>query len=661
MPSDLIRGWIPVRRQKMRSNKENENEARFSKIGLRSSIVRRSAASEYKPRHATELRRCCRQCNCRRRPLPATATQLNAKHEVARAAGGLDAEHSMPQSIRLRLSAFLPFRQICSCAIAVAAAMAPVCGHAAPAVAQIDQPARPAAEAAKTAPAAVPPAGKSVAESKREAGPRGGAAEGQTAQDHKSSADRTNLADKKLPAAVTTEQKLDLPGRTLRFQATAGAIPLFDADSGKLRAEMAYIAYTIGEPTAGRPVTFVFNGGPGASSAYLNIGALGPWRLPLDHITASAPSRLTPNAETWLDFTDLVFIDPPGTGYSRLAGGDGVRRQFWSVDGDADAIAVFIRKWIAQNQRQQAAKFLVGESYGGVRALKVARVLEQSQGVGVRGLVLLSPVLDFTHLSGRRHAPMTFVDHLPSMAATAQALAGKFDRSSLAAVEAYAKGDYLADLMRGINDKAAIARMSVKLVTLTGLDEALIKQRAGRIDVETFRRELYRSRGLVGSMYDATVTAFDPTPTASDSEFPDPVLDATQAPLTSAMTDLYQNKLNWRVEQPYRVLNGGISSRWNWGRGRRAPQVVDELRTVLASDRLTQVLIAHGASDLVTPYFANKLILEQLPVYGSPRRARLNVYGGGHMFYSRDASRRELRDDAEALYRTALSPEPAGE
>lgn len=528
--------------------------------------------------------------------------------------------------------------------LAVAAtASALVLSLGAPALPQAQRQAPPATESARTAApvpvAPVPEAGRS--EDKQASGGRG-------AQE----------VARKLPADAVSEHALDLPGRTLRFKATAGSIPLFDADSGKLEAELAYTAYVAGGPAAARPVTFLFNGGPGAASAYLNIGALGPWRLPFDAITASAPTALVPNAETWLDFTDLVFIDPPGTGYSRLNGGDELRRQYWSVDGDAEAIAVFIRKWIEQNGRQRAAKFLVGESYGGLRALKVARFLERNQGVGVRGLVLVSPVLDFGNFGQRRHAPWSFVAHLPSMAATAQELNGRFDRTALAAAEAYASGDYLADLMRGERDQAAVERITARLAPLTGLDPALIKRLGGRIDTGTFQRELYRARGLVGSAYDATVTAFDPTPTAAETHYPDPVLDATKAPLVSAMTELYQSVLNWRVEQPYRLLNGDINSRWNWGRGRAPVQVVDELRTALASDRRARVLIAHGASDLVTPYFANKLILDQLPAYGAPERARLAVYGGGHMFYSRDASRRELKRDAEALYRAALAPEP---
>jgi carboxypeptidase C (cathepsin A) len=169
-------------------------------------------------------------------------------------------------------------------------------------------------------------------------------------------------AQRQLPADATTDQTVDLAGRTLRFKATAGSIPLNKADDGSLLAEIAYVAYVM-PGDARRPVTFVFNGGPGAASAYLNIGAIGPWRLPFDRLAVSSPPALQPNAETWLDFTDLVFIDPPSTGYSRLAAsGDEARRQFWSVDGDADALAVFIRKWVEQAGRQQSVKFIVGES-----------------------------------------------------------------------------------------------------------------------------------------------------------------------------------------------------------------------------------------------------------------------------------------------------------
>jgi carboxypeptidase C (cathepsin A) len=379
--------------------------------------------------------------------------------------------------------------------------------------------------------------------------------------------------------------------------------------------------------------------------------------LPLDRLAVSVPPMLRPNGETWLDFTDLVFIDPPGTGYSRIAAsGDDARRRFWSVDGDAEALAVFIRKWIEQAGRQTSVKFLAGESYGGFRAPKIARKL-QDQGVGIRGLVMISPVIDFASFGERRHLPMSWVAHLPSMAATALDTKGQFDREALREVERYAAGDYLLDLLKGERDAAAVARISARVAALTGLDPTLVKRLAGRVDTGTFQRELHRADGLIGSAYDPNVTAYDPYPTSPSSHYSDPVLDDTRAPITTAMTDLYQRVLNWRVDRPYNLLNHEVSSRWDWGRGRTGPEVVDDLRNDLANDPLVRVLVVHGANDLVTPYFASQLLLDQFPVYGSADRLKLSVYAGGHMFYNRDASRRALRGDAEALFHAAMKSE----
>ncbi len=465
----------------------------------------------------------------------------------------------------------------------------------------------------------------------------------------------------RLPADSTTRHSIDLPAtaelpaRTITFTATAGSIPLNDLENGNVQAEIAFVSYVTGD--AGRPVTFLFNGGPGAASAYLDVGAVGPWRVPLDNVTSSAVPEAVPNSETWLDFTDLVFIDPVLTGYSHIVGSnDALRRQLLSVDGDADALSLVIRKWIDRNGRQGSVKFIVGESYGGFRVPKVARRLND-QGVGLRGLVMISPVLDFNNFTPRRHNPMTFVIRLPSMAATVLQATAPFDRGALREVEAYASGDYLRDLMRGEADAAAIARMTPRIAAYTGIDPGEVKKLGARIDIQTFRRELKRSRGMVASIYDPTVTAFDPTPHAAESRFSDPVLDAIGPPLTGAMTALYQGLLKWRVDQPYRLLNEEVNSQWNWGRGHTGPEVVDDLRDAVAADRNLYALVAHGASDLVTPYFGTQLILDQMPVFGSADRIKLAVYGGGHMFYTRDASRRAFRADVQALYRAALQKE----
>jgi carboxypeptidase C (cathepsin A) len=249
------------------------------------------------------------------------------------------------------------------------------------------------------------------------------------------------------------------------------------------------------------------------------------------------------------------------------------------------------------------------------------------------------------------------------MAAAVREAKSPFDREALREVERYAATDYLVDLARGERDIAAVERISARVAQFTGLDPALVRRLAGRVDTRTFLRERNRDRGLIGSMYDATITGIDPDPGAANSRRDDPVLDAIRAPLSTAMTDLYARTLKWRVEEPYQLLNSRVSSRWDWGGGRATHDIVDELRGVLAHDPRLRVLIAHGASDLVTPYFENQMIVDQFPPFASPDRLKLSVYGGGHMFYTRDASRRALREDALQLFRAreqAANPSPRG-
>jgi carboxypeptidase C (cathepsin A) len=468
-----------------------------------------------------------------------------------------------------------------------------------------------------------------------------------------------NAPQARLPADSVTEHAVQLPGRLVQFKATAGTIPLLNGETRALQAEIAFVAYTRDGDSAARPLTFIFNGGPGAASAYLQLGAIGPWRIDLAKPLPSDVPALLPNSETWLEFTDLVFVDPVGTGYSRFAeSNDAVRRQFWSVNGDRDALAVFIRKWIEKFGRQASPKFLAGESYGGFRVAKIARELHNSQGVGISGLVLISPALDMSFVYPRRHSPLTWTMRLPSMAAAALESAkpgAAFDREALREVEAYSAGDYLVDLVHGERDKEAVARISARVALFTGLDPSLVRRLAGRIDSATFRREFNRTRGLVGSAYDSTITAYDPYPTSERTDYEDPMLHAMGPPLTSAMTDLYQRLLKWRVDDRYRLLSNEVSGAWNWGSGAATPQAIDDLRELLAQDSRLRILVTHGANDLVTPYFATQMALDQLPVFGSADRLRLSVYGGGHMYYSRDSSRGALRDDVEKLFAAVLA------
>jgi carboxypeptidase C (cathepsin A) len=452
----------------------------------------------------------------------------------------------------------------------------------------------------------------------------------------------------RLPPDSTTKQTLALPGRTLAFTATAGSIRLFD-DKGEPQADIAYTAYQLdGAEARTRPVTFFLNGGPGAASAYMQLGNAGPWRLPINAGAPSASPDLQPNAETWLDFTDLVFIDPVGTGYSRfVASGDEVRKKFYSVDGDAGSIALTIRRWLEKSDRLLSPKFVATESYGGIRGPKIVRNLQREQGVGVRGLILVSPVLDFREFSGS--SILQYVWSLPSMAAVARETKGPVTTADMADVERYARGEFLADLIKGEADVEATTRLADKVADLTGIDQAVSRRLAGRFDVAEFRREFDRKSGKVTGRYDASVSGFDPYPDSSFYHFGDPSGDTLIAPLTSAVVDLTTRKLNWRPDGSYELLNGSVERAWDFGRGLQPPESISQLREILALDPKLKVLVAHGLFDLATPYFGSKILLDQLPAFAGPPRVKLVVYPGGHMFYSRDASRGALRAEAQAL------------
>ena len=475
-------------------------------------------------------------------------------------------------------------------------------------------------------------------------GARGNASDPPAAEQHR------------LPPDSTTRHTLALPGRTLDFTATAGSIPLFN-DKREPQADIAFTAYQLnGADARTRPVTFLFNGGPGASSAWLQFGAAGPWRLAInaDAVTSSASPDPMPNAETWLDFTDLVFIDPVGTGYSRfVATGEEVRKRFYSVDGDVNAIALVIRRWLEKSDRLLSPKFVAGESYGGIRGPKIVRNLQVDQGVGVRGLILVSPLFDYREFTGS--SLLQYVWSLPSMAAVAREAKavketeGAVTRADLADVERYAQGEFLSDLIKGSADAEATTRLADKVAALTGIDQAVSRRLAGRLGVGEFRREFDRRNGKVTGRYDASVSGFDPYPDSSSHRFGDPSGDPLVAPLTSAAVDLTRRKLNWRPDGSYQLLNGAVQGAWDFGRGINPPESLSQLRQILALDPKLKLLVAHGLFDLATPYFGSKILLDQLPAYASPERVKLVVYPGGHMFYSRDGARQAFRSEVEAL------------
>ena len=453
---------------------------------------------------------------------------------------------------------------------------------------------------------------------------------------------------KHLPPDVRRPQRLALPDRCLAFDSIAGSINVPDRDGGP-RAEIAYVAYLLnGADAASRPIAFALNGGPGAGSVWLQLGALGPWRLPMQGLTPSAPPTLTDNEDTWLDFADLVFLDPPGTGYSRpRAPAEAEKANVWSVDGDVGVLAEAVRRFLVEHGRLQSPKFIVGESYGGFRAPKIAKTLASELGVGVRGVILLSPVLDFGAFSEGLSNPFPYLTRLPSYAATAREAKGPVARADLADVEAYAEGDYLADWLAGPRDKVSVARKVARVAALTGLPAEVVRRYGGDLDESDFLRERGLLLGRKFAFYDATLSAGATAPDWPDPE--DPVLPGFEPALTSAVTALYRERLGWRIDDLYETLNGAVSRNWSWGHGLSAPESLGALSQMFALDPAFRALVAHGLTDVQAPYFASVLELKRLPPFAEPERLSLAVYPGGHMFYARDASRKAFREAARRL------------
>ena len=456
-----------------------------------------------------------------------------------------------------------------------------------------------------------------------------------------------------LPADRTVPQSTVIAGATISYQATVGTLPLYDA-KGKKTGEVVYTAYVVPGRGPARPVTFAFNGGPGAASAFLNYGAIGPKRVQFgaqgDAPSDSPAARDNPNS--WLDFTDLVFIDPVGTGYSRsLLDEAETKKTFFTADTDIGYLSRIVADWLTKNGRMTSPKYLVGESYGGYRVPRLAYNLQSQLGVGLNGIVMVSPALSPRTIFGDTIAlsPMNYVATLPSMAAGQLERQGKLSGpAALADVEAYARGEFITDLLRGRADPQAIERLTTRVSGYTGMDPKLVRQLEGRIDVRTYLREIHRDTKSIGSIYDSNVTAFDPYPEAAQQQSNDPILDAGMAPVTGAAVDLMTRIVGWKADARYNLLSYSVNAAWDWDRNDDA---IADLRKAVSVDPKMAVVIAHGMDDLSCPYFASRLVIDQLPTFGKPNRVQLALYPGGHMFYSRADSSAAFRATALGIYR----------
>lgn len=457
-----------------------------------------------------------------------------------------------------------------------------------------------------------------------------------------------------LPPPQVTEHSLTLGGRKLDYQAKAGTLSLLSG-KGEVTAEIFYVAYTQQSPAPAkeRPITFVFNGGPGAASAYLHLGALGPRVLATapDGEFLPPPQKLIDNPDSWLDMSDLVFVDPVGTGYSREAPGQDTKA-FWGVDQDASSVGAFIRLYLAQNGRTASPLFLAGESYGGFRAALLARTLQEDVGLSPSGIVLISPALEFMLVRPDQFDQLHWALELPSLAATrlrADGVSGEALRDRLAEVEHYALGDYLTALTSGLEQGGKLA--SGRVAEITGLPLDLVERNFARVPTGLFAREFQRAKGKVLSPYDALVATSDIAPASARIEGPDPVLDRSVPVLTSAFVAYARNELNYRTDVSYRLLNGEVSHNWDYGTsGQGYAGVMNDLQRARSLNPSLGVIIVNGYTDLVTPYLATRYLVNQIPTLADAKPIRLDVVEGGHMMYLRPDGRLALKEAASELY-----------
>jgi carboxypeptidase C (cathepsin A) len=422
--------------------------------------------------------------------------------------------------------------------------------------------------------------------------------------------------------------------------------------------EMFHVDYILnGTDPATRAVTFLVNGGPGAATIFLHIAAIGPKTVATagDGSFPPVPAHLQDNPDTWLPFTDLVFIDSVGTGYSRMLplpdGSAGDPTPYWAVDADMHSIAWFIRQWLTVNGRWSSPKSLVGESYGGMRVAGLSRILAENYGINLNRAVLISPAMH-TEIPDTRYSILGPVTRFPSMVAIA-AFQGRSTAGTgveaLPAIEEFALNDLTTGLIN-------LGRMSEEeqdafydtVAGMMGLDRDLVERKRARFTDQEFAVALLADEGRIIDRYDGTQTSDNPFPELSELGTLDRSLAVLTGVLLPPFMDYVRNDLGFVTDRDYIPLNMAVNMHWDRNSPTGGPE---DLATALTQNEDLHALIVHGMHDLSTPYFLSRYAIEQSTVSDSAReRLNFGVYPGGHMFYLQTASATSLLDDVRAFY-----------
>jgi carboxypeptidase C (cathepsin A) len=477
-------------------------------------------------------------------------------------------------------------------------------------------------------------------------------------EEDKKSADEKPAKEEK---PVVTKHTATIGGKPLGYTATAGYMPMKD-EAGKLKANIFFVAYTKDGGGSRRPITFTFNGGPGSSSVWLHLGAVGPKRVVMGENGEPLPPpyKLVDNDFSWLAFTDLVFIDPVTTGYSRPAAGE-KPEQFHGVQEDLESVGEFIRLYTTKYARWGSPKLLAGESYGTTRAAGLSGYLQDRYGMYLNGIVLISSILNFQTADFNVGNDLPYILFLPSYTATAwyhKRLPADLQSGPLARAvaesEKFATGEYDQALMRGSQLPAAERQaITKKYARLTGLSEKFIESNDLRVALPRFAKELLRDdRRTVGRL-DSRFQGIDRDAAGERFDF-DPSYAAIYGTYTAMINDYVRTDLKYENDLPYEILTGRVRP-WNYGTAQnRYVNVADTLRAAIAQNRDLKVFVAAGYYDFATPYFAAEYTFNHLGLDPSLyKNLRLEHYESGHMVYIHKPSLEKMTKDVAAFYAVA--------
>lgn len=469
---------------------------------------------------------------------------------------------------------------------------------------------------------------------------------------------------------VESKHSIVIAGQEIRYTVTTGTIVLKEEtpereknyEGEKPKAQFFFVAYTRDdvEDKSKRPLTFSFNGGPGSSSVWLHLGLLGPRRVAMtfEGDLPQPPYKLVDNDFSLLDQTDLVFIDPVSTGYSRPVEGEKAR-QFHGFKKDIESVGDFIRLYTTRYKRWLSPKFLVGESYGTTRAAGLAEYLQERHGMYLNGIMLVSTVLDFGSIDLTPGNELPYILFLPAYAATAwyhrKLRLRRPLEKLLAEVEKFAMTDYALALMQGSalprREHTRIARL---LARYTGLSQQFIERANLRVGEFRFFKELLRDEGRTTGRLDSRFTGLDKDNAGEFFEY-DPSFTNIMGPYTAALYDYVRSELNFEADLPYEIINGKV---WPWGYEEQQNQhvyVAESLRKAMTINPYLKVFVANGYYDLATPYFATEYVFNHLGLHESlQKNIRMCYYEAGHMMYIHMPALEAMKTDLAAFLKESM-------